>query len=65
MRTPGKDYVLLPDIMRGGMNATMLPLLASKNTRERFSARGNVALTKDARPFFDHRHCIFLHRLPR
>jgi len=62
---PGKDYVVLPDIMRNGMNATMLPLLAETSGTDRFSARGRLAVKDEGRPFFDHRHCIYLHRLPR
>ena len=61
---PGKDFIVLPDMMRSGTNATMLPLLADKSG-ERFSARGRLAVKDDGHPFFDHRHCIFLHRLPR
>ena len=61
----GKVYLLLPDIMRGGSNATMLPILAETGAKERFSARGRLAVKGEGRPFFDHRHCIFLHRLPQ
>jgi hypothetical protein len=62
---PGGDFLLLPDIMRAGSNATMLPVLVEVNRGEKLSARGRLAVKHDGHPFFDHRHCIFLYRLPR
>jgi uncharacterized protein len=59
----GVDYILLPDIMRGGANADALPSLAADAT-SRYSARGRLAVKDDGHPAFDHRHCIFIHRLP-
>lgn len=62
---PGRDFLLLPDIMRAGSNATMLPVLVEVNRNDRLSARGRLAVKDEGHPFFDHRHCIFLYRLPR
>lgn len=62
---PGRDFLLLPDIMRAGSNATMFPVLAEVNRGERLSARGRLAVKDEGHPYFDHRHCVFLYRLPR
>ena len=59
----GKDYVLLPDMLRGGANADALPSLARMESA-RFSARGRLAVKDEGHPYFDHRHCIYIHRLP-
>jgi uncharacterized protein len=59
----GKQYLLLPDMMRGGANEDMLPSLARMESA-RFSARGRLAVKDEGHPYFDHRHCIYLHRLP-
>lgn len=59
----GKQYLLLPDMMRGGANEDVLPSLARQETA-RFSARGRLAGKDEGHPYFDHRHCIYIHRMP-
>lgn len=61
----GKDYLVLPDMMPGGSTEAMLSSLARLSAGERFEARGRLAVKDQGYPFFDHRHCIYVYRLPR
>jgi uncharacterized protein len=62
----GKPYVLLADILRGGANEDHLASLSKPPVGGyKIAARGRVADDGGrAVPFFDHRFCTFIYRLP-
>lgn len=64
VRTPeGRNFALLPDIMRGGSNETQLASLATTLSGYKVAARGRLADGQPT-PFFDHRYCTFIYRMP-
>jgi hypothetical protein len=62
---PGKQTIVLLDIMRHGDNATQLPVMEEAQAAGRSAARGQLAVKDGGKPVFDRRHCVYLYRLPR
>lgn len=61
---PGRQAIVLLDIMRSGDNAVQLPVMAEVHKGAKVSARGRLAVKDGGTPYFDRRHCVLLHRLP-
>lgn len=60
---PGRQAIVLLDIMRHGDNATQFPVMEETSRGARVTARGRLAVKSD-QPQFDRRHCVLLYRLP-
>jgi hypothetical protein len=60
---PGRQAIVLLDIMRHGDNATQFPVMEETSRGARVTARGRLAVKSDP-PQFDRRHCVLLYRLP-
>jgi len=55
-------YLLVGDMSLDPDSGLALPTLAKMN--DRLSASGRIARDNRGAPYFDRRHCVFLHRLP-
>ena len=61
---PGKQTIVLLDIMRGGDVAVQVPVIEEVHRGAKVTARGRLAVKDGGTPYFDRRHCVLLHRLP-
>ena len=62
---PGRQTIVLLDIMRGGDNAVQFPVMEETSRGAKVTARGRLAAGKRDAAQFDRRHCVYLYRLPR
>jgi len=60
----GRDLPLILDMFLDGATANMLPILVETHQGAKFAVSGYVATDSRGKPYFDNRHCVFMHRLP-
>jgi len=62
---PGRQTIVLLDIMRKGDNAVQFPVMEETSRGATITARGRLATGKSDAAQFDRRHCVMLYRVPR